>query len=375
MRDRPAGRGRWGSQRFPGEAEWRWHIQEAIERRIAPIRAAVVAANLLAWFHYGRPFFGGVVPPALVAALASGYALADLAVVYRFPQVSKRYPNVPTFIDCCLILVWILSTGARRSPFVDLVLVGVVSAPLRLPVPTSLLLVLLYSGFYALVAGPGALLTACYLVLAGLAQCVWTTRTYAERRESLRDTLTGCFGREYGLFRLQELLDSGELPFSIGLVDLDGFKGVNDRLGHPTGDVVLTACTRLIARVIRPSDLLARFGGDEFLVVWPEMSCADACAAGDRIRTSIEGTPLHVRTSPEVIRLTASVGVVEAGAGASAAALLQAADAALYRAKEGRNRVAWSVVAGAGDAGDDPPPPPNVLVPGSQAPAGGGPGV
>ncbi|MGY0232877.1 diguanylate cyclase [Longispora urticae] len=122
----------------------------------------------------------------------------------------------------------------------------------------------------------------------------------------------------------------------IGALDLDGFKAVNDTHGHPAGDLVLQRVAGIFAGAVRQGDLLARHGGDEFVVILPAASAAEAVEIGDRIRTAVDsedwgalvpGTPVSV-----------SVGWAPLGADGEAA--LRAADEALYRVKRGRTGVA-----------------------------------
>jgi diguanylate cyclase (GGDEF)-like protein len=123
-------------------------------------------------------------------------------------------------------------------------------------------------------------------------------------------------------------------------VDLDGFKAVNDRHGHATGDAVLVATAERIQRVLRPGDVVGRLGGDEFVVICPDVpGPEDARAIGERVRSALSAEP-----SPapgDVDGIQASVGVAVAPPGAlDADGLLERADRALYAAKSaGRGTV------------------------------------
>ncbi len=125
-------------------------------------------------------------------------------------------------------------------------------------------------------------------------------------------------------------------PLSVILFDLDHFKRVNDTYGHETGDTVLKEAARVAQGLLRLSDLLGRWGGEEFLVVAPQTDSAQARGLAERLRQAVAAHPLQ-----RVGRITASFGVAEYHPQESPQAWLKRADEALYAAKEGgRNRVA-----------------------------------
>ena len=124
-------------------------------------------------------------------------------------------------------------------------------------------------------------------------------------------------------------------PLSLLIIDLDGFKRVNDRHGHLRANRMLIEVAALLRDCIRASDFAARLGGDEFAVVLPDTGGAGAASAGGRLRARIAHRVFLQRDGLDV-RLKASVGAATAsGAGVAADALLQRADDALYRAKAG----------------------------------------
>jgi len=155
------------------------------------------------------------------------------------------------------------------------------------------------------------------------------------------DPLTGLPNRRALDERLQQewarlLRHGGHL--SVIMADLDNFKRVNDRFGHPAGDEVLCQVARLLADGCRESDTPARYGGEEFVVVAPETTAQAATVFADRLRTSICARPLEVRG--KAVEVTASFGVADNEGPKSPEELVQAADEALYRAKSaGRNCV------------------------------------
>jgi diguanylate cyclase (GGDEF)-like protein/PAS domain S-box-containing protein len=162
------------------------------------------------------------------------------------------------------------------------------------------------------------------------------------RHSSLHDSLTALPNRAHLHERLTEALDAAaqtRRPLALLFVDLDGFKAINDRLGHAVGDDVLAQVAERLRRLVRRDDTVARFGGDEFAIVCVEADVAAAVRVADRVRDAMR-EPL--RGVPEGYPLTASIGVAlhEPHAGTvSAEDLVVAADGAMYRSKsEGRDR-------------------------------------
>ncbi|MGH6646335.1 GGDEF domain-containing protein [Aquabacterium sp.] len=166
------------------------------------------------------------------------------------------------------------------------------------------------------------------------------------RQIALRDPLTGLFNRQHLQTRIDAECDratrSGS-SFCIALVDLDHFKRVNDTHGHHVGDDVLLAFAQQARACLRETDLIGRWGGEEFVVVMPETEPGHAGSHGlARLKEVLLGTELSAQ-APE-LRITFSAGLAAWRAGESTEQLLQRADQALYLAKaQGRNR---SVIAG-----------------------------
>ncbi len=167
-------------------------------------------------------------------------------------------------------------------------------------------------------------------------------------RQASTDTLTGCANRRHFLAALDAERQRGaryETPFSLLSMDLDHFKDINDRFGHPGGDQALRHFVFTVQALLRPTDLLGRIGGEEFAILLPQTGAGEAAQAAERIRAAVEASPAGMY--PTTIPLTVSIGVAqwEAGANETSESLFTRADTALYAAKAGgRDRVeCWSV--------------------------------
>jgi len=127
--------------------------------------------------------------------------------------------------------------------------------------------------------------------------------------------------------------------FCVALLDVDHFKQVNDRHGHAAGDAVLAALSRLMGSLVRSCDVVARWGGEEFVVALPSTKLDGASLVADRIRAALEALPI-TDPSGQILNVTASLGVAELEAGETLDQVVDRADRAMYAAKSaGRNRV------------------------------------
>ena len=162
------------------------------------------------------------------------------------------------------------------------------------------------------------------------------------REQALRDPLTGVYNRRYLDETLPRELSRAKregYPLAVIMLDLDHFKHINDTYGHPAGDDVIVALAGIISAHTRKSDVICRYGGEEFLAVLPRMTLAQAEERAQRWRLAMMGT--EVRHGEFVMTATLSAGVAAfPESGAEVDQLLLHADSALYQAKnEGRNRV------------------------------------
>lgn len=166
-------------------------------------------------------------------------------------------------------------------------------------------------------------------------------RLKEERDKALRDSLTGLPNRESydERFDLElERFKRYKKPATLVVADIDFFKSVNDNYGHLAGDKVLQIIAKEIQNRIRKTDFVARFGGEEFVIILPETDLDTAVQVIEKVREMIGRLPFHFRD--EKIQITMSFGLSVFEEGADQSSLFERADAVLYQAKEnGRNRV------------------------------------
>jgi len=187
-------------------------------------------------------------------------------------------------------------------------------------------------------------LVASLTIAAGVFSTVLAQMGERQRSLSRRESLTGCFNRRafYELFP-REVERARRLGQGVAIVfaDIDHFKGINDRFGHETGDRVLQQLSARLRGIIRETDLLFRWGGEEFVVLLPHTGPGEAPVLGERIRVAVAERAFAASEPPRQVAVTVSVGVAFTAAWpVDPDALLASADAACYEAKAaGRNQV------------------------------------
>lgn len=202
-------------------------------------------------------------------------------------------------------------------------------------------------GFVAALSGSAPFPAGAEQRLADFAELTAAAHAHAETRDQLAalattDPLTGLANQRAFQERLAGECERARRHgrnLGLALIDLDGFKFVNDAHGHQAGDDVLVTVARRAASTVRAGELLARLGGDELALLLPEADAQDTYAAAERIRQLIGNEPVGPSGS-----VTVSVGVSDLGVGGDAEGLMRTADDALYWAKaQGRNVVAQYV--------------------------------
>jgi diguanylate cyclase (GGDEF)-like protein len=317
-----------------------------MERRLQSARLVMFGALFLG-FAVSVPWLGWW-PVGLVIAQVLVYA--GLRPSIR-RSVRPEYPIAAAVVSAqAVIAAAVTMTGASDSPVLILFLLGVVALPARFGttgvVAGVVLTELLVFGSTAgadparFAADPSAVIVvaAATFGFAALAHALMRAETQ-KRFESAVDVLTGLPNRRGMQPRFEELrADAAVSGSSLALLlcDLDSFKAINDGHGHQRGDVVLGDAARAMRGSLRPSELIYRIGGEEFLVLLPGCDVQRAVAVAERIRTAVESA------LPGGLPVTMSVGASAATAAEiDFDALFAAADRALYDAKRsGRNRVA-----------------------------------
>ena len=164
-------------------------------------------------------------------------------------------------------------------------------------------------------------------------------------RLATTDALTGISNRRYFTEVLKHTIDDGarsKRPTSLLMFDLDHFKNVNDSHGHAAGDDVLRLVAERVGRVLRPSDLLGRLGGEEFAIVLPDTNERSGQSVTERARLAVSREPIRTRGGV-LIPVTASFGGITARGRASADRMLGLVDEAMYASKgAGRNAISWT---------------------------------
>ncbi len=195
--------------------------------------------------------------------------------------------------------------------------------------------------FFALSAAlPG------FVYLTGKAPLLHMVLNKASRKirsieaDAQRDALLGCYNRRYIVAALEEqkqLADESGLPLCIAILDLDHFKRINDEMGHLGGDEVLRTFARVAQQSVRDEDIFGRYGGEEFLLIFPQTSLLPALNTCERVRAQVEA---HAWAADMRCRVSVSIGVTQYVRGESVLEFFSRADTATYLAKEGgRNQV------------------------------------
>ncbi|SHE36730.1 response regulator receiver modulated diguanylate cyclase [Loktanella atrilutea] len=170
---------------------------------------------------------------------------------------------------------------------------------------------------------------------------------------AITDPLTGLYNRRYAETHLRHIAEQARAvgrEYALMMIDIDHFKRINDGYGHAAGDLVLRGLADRLKQNFRPEDLVARIGGEEFLIAMPRTSLSEAKAAAQRLRRLVNMRPFAIGDNQQDLHVTISVGValdrLDCGMIETLGDLFKRADAALYRAKaNGRDAISISQTA------------------------------
>ncbi|HJD58383.1 MAG TPA: PleD family two-component system response regulator [Rickettsia endosymbiont of Ceroptres masudai] len=158
-----------------------------------------------------------------------------------------------------------------------------------------------------------------------------------------KDGLTGLFNRRYFDIHLKQMIEKANkesIKLYLLMCDIDNFKHVNDTYGHQAGDKVLTIVSRILKNTLRVTDLIARFGGEEFTILLTDIDISKAIETAERVRVKIEYMDFHIEDQIEPLKKTISIGVTEYKKEESIESFIERADKAMYEAKTtGKNKV------------------------------------
>ena len=355
-------------------------IQRLLLKRFALAAATYGLALLLLWLafftgHYQQSLSGVAIGSALVVitqATLFGLFWSGRNLRFSDPSLTEVQVLLGLGWQTWLIAHLDEARGAFLVFYVLILLFGLFHLSRRAFIRCALLVffsfcaITLWDGYYFRLREPAlAALQACILamVLAWLvlyARFVQVSRQRQRQRrfalqahqDTLRgmmrqledlvatDELTGLFNRRHFLRLASRELNAmdNDVVHGLALIDLDHFKRINDNYGHLAGDKVLKIIATVLRKRLRGADFIARFGGEEFVLLLPNTPQAAGIKLLQSLRAAIEACPFHFKGEP--VTITASIGVSAFRVGEHSDVVLKRADQALYRAKDaGRNRV------------------------------------
>ena len=302
-------------------------------------------------------------PESSVALATAMFLFAAFVLTFHFINFYRPETQWKLAIETCVMIIfitWVLMyTGRLDSPLLNLYLLVIIITALTLGQRVTLLTMILIAACYLWLgyqdrldkmafssfAATSAVKLAPLLMVAYI-----TTMLSSDIRRALiqvkslaeTDALTGVFNMRAFTVISESILSHAarhSRPVSVLMIDSDSLKTVNDNYGHEAGNQLLKLTVECIQNRLRKSDLVARYGGDEFIVLLPETPCSGASSLANDIRQSIESTPLFIHNKN--VSITASIGIAcypEHGHGFEA--IREKADHAMYVSKKnGKNRV------------------------------------
>jgi diguanylate cyclase (GGDEF)-like protein len=341
--------------RLAGGAYW------AMMKRIVVVAGCINAAWILMYAAVGAPFLA-----ALSGVSVLAYAISYSLIVQRRNTAAAVLVWAEVMLHAALgslLIGWGSGFHYFLLIFIPALVVG---SSRRWAVPLVGLLLTFYLGLYAAcqALGPLSPLPSWALQLAhgvnvllvfgmfyAMAAFYRATVIKAERRllaAATTDPLTGLANRAAFHLRAQSELAQGRRrgePVSLMLADVDFFKRINDEFGHEAGDLVLLRLAELMRQTLREVDVLARWGGEEFLALLPSADTSQAADVAERLRQAVAA--VHIDIGGRTVQVTMSFGIAQVHAHHDLQSATQSADQALYSSKRsGRNRVSCASVSG-----------------------------
>ncbi|MET0290066.1 MAG: GGDEF domain-containing protein [Pseudoxanthomonas sp.] len=321
---------------------WLNPVRHTMDLIIPPLMCGVFLSLLIGLARWPRHVLG-IMRTALLAALL---ALAAPAWFYSWQAISTPglrlvdiYPPVAPLLLALMVMAMIY-LPSRQALLVVLgswllvalpVLVYLLDHPQEMQTPRGNDLLMSYGPVFMLVV----VVLPIQRALAGKIKHLVSEQARMEVMVN-RDPLTRLYNRRFNEHVLQDLL-ARQAPAGVIMFDMDRFKAINDTHGHPVGDQVLQRVAQRCQQLLRQDECLARWGGEEFLLVVPGADAATLQALGERLRATIAGLSI-----PPVPQVGASVGLGLIQPDDTLAQLLQRVDQAMYRAKQqGGNVVVW----------------------------------
>lgn len=297
----------------------------------------------------GNPYFGLI---ALTFILIIFYIIYLIFINCRFISNDNIQSIINTLILLSIFTLLILITGDDKSPCKPLLLFCIISISLRRGRKfgtIAALMLSLYMLFINLVFN-GYLITT-YLVSDFILSCIFIlsawivgyfmdfNREYINELESLTniDNLTNLYNYRYFHIKLTEIIAQSKLEsknLSLIFLDIDDFKHYNDLNGHQQGDYALRHLASVLQKIIRPTDIACRYGGEEFTIILPDTNEDEAFSLAENIRRTVEKTYFRNQEKQPSGNFTISLGIATLSEEVqNETALIKKADTALYKAK------------------------------------------
>lgn len=328
-------------------------------RSMAELQWLLLILAILYFFIPTRPITDS---DSLIISMVSYAAFVMLFRYMNFHTRESRWKlAIETWAMITFITIVLMHTGMAESPLLNLYLLVIIACAITLGKIMTLLEVMLiaccylYLGYLSHSVGLFAPETftmlmakfSPFLLVAYVTSMLASDILHAKQRITLlsqTDDLTGLLNmRAFNNIMEKEIARVTRYthPFTVVMIDVDNLKSINDQYGHTTGSRLITTIAQSIKDSVRTTDVLARYGGDEFVVLMTHTSTEQARMAAERIRTAIHNTSFDMKSNR--ISTTVSVGIASFPDGVTdAAEVLDKADIALYKSKQsGRDRVTY----------------------------------